>query len=73
VLAEDRRARDQTIPGGNPKSSGKGGGRSLSGGAQVDPVGNVRLRGEDPSPDNRRRGETSHADEHHHAPPRRPR
>jgi hypothetical protein len=48
---------------GNPKSSSKGGGKSTRRGAPVkDPAGNARLRGEDPSPDNRRRGEGSRAD-----------
>ena len=47
---------------GNNKSSGKGGGKSMPGGPDVDIVGNAKLRGEDPSPDNRRRGETSRAD-----------
>jgi hypothetical protein len=47
---------------GNNKSSGKGGGKSAPGGPEPDIVGNAKLRGEDPSPDNRRRGETSRAD-----------
>lgn len=48
--------------GGNDKSSGKGGGKSKSGGPELDIVGNARMRGEDPSPDDRRRGESSRAD-----------
>ncbi|HWX47622.1 MAG TPA: hypothetical protein VNZ61_06185 [Roseomonas sp.] len=48
----------QKAQGGNNKSSGKGGGKSQPGGAQDDMVGNARLRGEDPSPDNRKRGQT---------------
>ena len=48
--------------GGNNKSSGKGGGKSISGGSDQAIVGNARMRGEDPSPDNRRRGESSRAD-----------
>jgi hypothetical protein len=46
--------------GGNPKSSGKGGG--ASGGPDPHVAQNARLRGEDPSPDNRARGETSRGD-----------
>jgi hypothetical protein len=33
------------------KSGGKDGGKSTSGGADVDVVGNARVRDEDPSPD----------------------
>jgi hypothetical protein len=59
-MADKKRAAEQQVDGGNAKSSGKGGGKSFKGGPAVDPVGNARLRGEDPSPDNRRRGEISH-------------
>ena len=62
-MADRKKAKDQTVPGGNSKSSGKGGGKSIAGGANApDPAGNARLAGEDPSPDNRRRGEVSRAD-----------
>jgi hypothetical protein len=40
----------------------KGGGNSKPGGPEVDIVGNAKLRGEDPSPDNRKAGQTSRAD-----------
>ena len=40
----------------------KGGGNSKPGGPEVDIVGNARLPGEDPSPDNRKSGQTSRAD-----------
>ena len=55
-MADNKMARDESIPGGNDKSDGKGGGKSRSGGAAVDPVGNAKLKGQDPSPDNRERG-----------------
>jgi hypothetical protein len=58
-MADKKQARDATIPGGNSKSDGKGGGKSRSGGANVDPVGNARLKGQDPSPDDRTRGSRS--------------
>ena len=59
-MADKKKAKDATVAGGNDKSSGKGGGKSRAGGADVGPVaGNVRLSGADPSPDNRRRGETA--------------
>jgi hypothetical protein len=61
-MADKKRAADQAVPGGNDKSSGKGGGKSAKGGRVADPAGNARLRGQDPSPDDRRRGETSDAD-----------
>lgn len=61
-MADKKHAAEQSVPGGNPKSSGKGGGKSRGGGGPEDPVGNARLRGEDPSPDDRARGETSRAD-----------
>ncbi|SHJ63950.1 hypothetical protein SAMN02745194_03024 [Roseomonas rosea] len=49
---------------GNMPDAGnsKGGGNSKPGGDPADIVGNARLRGEDPSPDNRKRGQTSQAD-----------
>lgn len=53
----DKKTGGSAPAGGNDKSSGKGGGRSAPGGAEVDPVRNARERGEDPSPDDRRRGE----------------
>jgi len=40
----------------------KGGGNSKPGGAEADIVGNAKLRDEDPSPDNRKAGQTSRAD-----------
>ena len=58
-MADKKTARDAGVPGGNDKSSGKGGGKSRSDGVQADPVGNSRLRGEDPSPDNRTRGSSA--------------
>jgi hypothetical protein len=59
-MADKKKAKDAAVGGGNDKSSGKGGGKSLSSGARVaDPAGNARLKGGDPSPDNRRRGETA--------------
>jgi hypothetical protein len=61
-MADRKTARDQTVPGGNEKSSGKGGGKSAAGGVEAPDPGNARLAGEDPSPDNRRRGEVSRAD-----------
>ena len=59
-MADKKRAKDASVPGGNDRSSGGGGGHGKAGGAHIDdPVGNARLKGEDPSPDDRRRGETS--------------
>lgn len=58
----DKKQADRAPEGGNDKSSGKGGGKSVSGGARTETVGNARARGEDPSPDDRRRGETSASD-----------
>jgi hypothetical protein len=59
-MADKKNANDVAMAGGNKKSAGKGGGKSTSEGAHPqDPAGNVKLRGGDPSPDNRRRGETS--------------
>jgi hypothetical protein len=49
--------------GGNEKSSGKGGGKSASGGAKVRAVAkNTSARREKASPSGRSRGETSAAD-----------
>ena len=62
-MADKENAKDATVPGGNPESSGTGGGKGRSGGPDVDPVGNARLAGEDPSPDDRPRGDTSRANE----------
>ncbi len=58
-MADKKRPADHKVAGGNPKSSGKGGGKSVRAGASADAVGNARVRGQDPSPDDRRRGETS--------------
>ena len=52
-----------TVPGGNRKSSGPGGGKGRSGDRKLDVRGNARVASEDPSPDTRRRGETSRADD----------
>ena len=48
--------------GGNAKSSGKGGGRSASGGVKADGAKNTTVRREKASPSGRARGETSVAD-----------
>jgi hypothetical protein len=61
-MADKKRAADQAVAGGNDKSSGKGGGKSAGGGRAAEPARNTRLKGQDPSPDNRRRGEVSEAD-----------
>ena len=58
-MANKKQAKDAKVPGGNRRSSGLGGGKGMRGGAHADPVGNVKLRGEDPSPDDRERGETA--------------
>ncbi|WP_426957886.1 hypothetical protein [Muricoccus radiodurans] len=58
----DKKNSDAQTGAGNGKSSGGGGGKGASGGAEVDIVGNAKLRGEDPSPDNRGRGETASSD-----------
>lgn len=55
-MADRKHAKDATIKGGNPRSDGKGGGKSRSEGVRADPVGNAKLKGQDPSPDNRARG-----------------
>ncbi len=59
----DRQRSDADRPGGNQRSSGAGGGKGAHGVIEVDAVGNARLRGEDPSPDDRARGQTSQADQ----------
>jgi hypothetical protein len=61
-MADKKKPKDATVAGGARKSSGKGGGKSASTGARADTVGDARQRGEDPSPDNRRRGETARSD-----------
>ena len=61
-MADKKQAKDAGVPGGNDRSSGTGGGKGMSGGPEDDIVGNARLRGEDPSPDDRSRGDTSRAD-----------
>jgi len=43
-------------------ATGHGGGKGARGVIEVDAVGNARLRGEDPSPDDRPRGDRSTAD-----------
>jgi hypothetical protein len=47
---------------GNPKSSGKGGGRSASSGVRTPEPRNTTIRGEKASPSGRGRGETSAGD-----------
>ncbi len=61
-MADKPQAKDAKVLGGNPESSGTGGGKGKAGGPDIDPVGNARLAGEDPSPDDRERGDTSRAD-----------
>jgi hypothetical protein len=59
-MADKKTVYDVAMGDGNKKSAGKGGGKSISVGAHPqDPAGNVKLKGGDPSPDNRRRGETA--------------
>ena len=58
----DKMRSDADRPGGNNRSSGGAGGKGARGVIEVDGVGNARLRGEDPSPDNRPRGGGSVAD-----------
>ena len=59
-MADKKNVNDVAMAGGNKKSAGKGGGKSTSQTAGAkDPAGNARLKGHDPSPDNRRRGETA--------------
>lgn len=58
-MADKKRAEEAKI--GNEPKSGKGA-VLMRGGSDVETTGNARLRGEDPSPDDRRRGETSRAD-----------
>ena len=54
--------RSDTAGAGNAKSSGKGGGRSASGGVKADGAKNTTVRREKASPSGRARGETSVAD-----------
>ena len=54
--------KDVHTGGGNDKSSGKGGGKSASGGAKPDMTANTTARKEKASPSGRSRGETSTAD-----------
>lgn len=58
-MADKKLSKDAKI--GNEPKSGKGAGL-MRGGSDVQMTGNARLRGEDPSPDDRRRGETSRSD-----------
>ena len=59
-MADKKNVNDVAMAGGNKKSAGKGGGKSTSQTARAaNPAGNVKLKGGDPSPDNRRRGETA--------------
>ena len=63
-MADKERSAYQEKAGQMPAAgNSKGGGNSKPGGPEVDIVGNARLRGEDPSPDNRKRGQTSKADQ----------
>ena len=62
-MADKQKSAYQEHAGKMPDAgNSKGGGNSKPGGAEVDIVGNARLRGEDPSPDNRKSGQTSRAD-----------
>jgi hypothetical protein len=59
-MADKKNVNDVAMAGGNKKSAGKGGGKSTSETARTgNPAGNVKLKGQDPSPDDRRRGETA--------------
>ena len=58
-MADRKKATDAKNPGGNDRSSGLGGGKGMSGGPNPQVAKNARLKGEDPSPDNRKRGEVS--------------
>jgi hypothetical protein len=59
-MADKKNVNDVAMAGGNKKSAGKGGGKSTSETARTaDPARNVKLKGQDPSPDDRRRGETA--------------
>jgi hypothetical protein len=57
-----KKTASQVREGGNSKSSGKGGGKSTSSGVSANPAGSTTAKGQRPSPDSRKRGETSAAD-----------
>lgn len=62
-MADKKKSTYEEHAGQMPQAgNSKGGGNSKPGGDPGDIVGNMKLRGEDPSPDNRRRGETSSGD-----------
>ncbi|MBP0445983.1 hypothetical protein J8J14_14495 [Roseomonas sp. SSH11] len=59
-MADKQKSAFQEHAGKMPDAgNSKGGGNSKPGGDDQDIVGNARLKGEDPSPDNRKRGQTS--------------
>ncbi len=64
-MADKKHPAQDAAGGGNNRSSGSGGGQGAAGGpttgerSEDDIVGNKRVRGADPSPDNRNRGETA--------------
>jgi hypothetical protein len=62
IMAGTKKAAQAPSGDGNPKSSGKGGGKSLSGGADPGRVEKTARGGERPSPSDRQRCETSTAD-----------
>jgi len=58
-MADKERSDFDKGPGRDDRSVGTGGGKGARSIIDVDAVGNARLRGEDPSPDNRERGDRS--------------
>ena len=57
-----KKTASQAQTGGNSKSSGTGGGKGAKSAAKADPAGSTTANGQRPSPDSRKRGETSAAD-----------
>ena len=60
-MADKKRSAQDNITGRDDRSVGTGGGKGAPSIIEVDMVGNARLRHEDPSPDNRPRGDRSPA------------
>ncbi len=56
-MADKQRSDFDRTPGREDRSVGTGGGKGARSVIEVDAVGNARLRGEDPSTDNRPRGD----------------
>lgn len=57
-----KKTASQARAGGDSKSSGTGGGKGAASRASADPAGSTTAKGQRPSPDSRKRGETSAAD-----------